>query len=114
MEAELTPMEKEAVIALCDCESIKLAADYRCVSEHTQKNQIKSAMAKLEVRTQIGLIKEFFRLIHGVEIDLRNVRQVIAIFLLTIVLASLSHVNQNRVRRGRSSRRSDTELIIEL
>lgn len=71
-------------------------------------------MAKLEVRTQIGLIKEFFRMVYGVEIDLRNVRQVIAIFLLTLVVASLSHVNQNRVRRGRSSRRSDTELIIEL
>lgn len=114
MESELTRMEKEAVIALYNYESIKIAADHRCVSEHTQKNQIKSAMAKLEVRTQIGLIKEFFRMVYGVEIDLRNVRQVIAIFLLTLVVASLSHVNQNRVRRGRSSRRSDTELIIEL
>ena len=37
-------------------------------------------MAKLGVTTQIGLIKEFFRLIYGIEFNLQDARQMLAIF----------------------------------
>ena len=52
----LTASETDAVLYLAEHEVVKIAADKRCVSEHTEKNQIKSAMAKLGVTTQIGLI----------------------------------------------------------
>jgi DNA-binding CsgD family transcriptional regulator len=63
----LTYCEKEAVLYLAEYEVIKVAACRRNVSEHTQKNQVKAAMQKLGVCTQVGLIKEFFRLLYEIK-----------------------------------------------
>lgn len=38
----LTASETDAVLYLAEHEVVKVAADKRCVSEHTEKNQIKS------------------------------------------------------------------------
>lgn len=43
----LTASETEAVLYLAEYEIVKIAADKRCVSEHTEKNQIKSAMGQI-------------------------------------------------------------------
>lgn len=101
----LTASETDAVLYLAEHEVVKIAADKRCVSEHTEKNQIKSAMAKLGVTTQIGLIKEFFRLIYGVEFNLKDARQLMASCLLILFLSTLSGTEQltclvRRVRRN--------------
>lgn len=42
----LTASETDAVLYLAEHEVVKVAADKRCVSEHTEKNQIKSAMGQ--------------------------------------------------------------------
>lgn len=107
----LTASETDAVLYLAEHEVVKIAADKRCVSEHTEKNQIKSAMAKMGVTTQIGLIKEFFRLLYGIEFNLRDARQMLAIFFLSLFLSTLGNTDQitRRARRVRS--RSKTELI---
>ena len=47
----LSVAEKQSVIHLAEYEVVKVAASKRYVSEHTEKNQIKSAMAKLGVST---------------------------------------------------------------
>lgn len=107
----LTYSEKEAVLHLAEYEVVKVAADRRCVSEHTQKNQIKAAMAKLGVTTQIGLIKEFFRCLYGIEFNLLDARQIIATCLLIIFLSTLGNMDQ-LARRARQVRiRVETELI---
>lgn len=107
----LTASETDAVLYLAEHEVVKIAADKRCVSEHTEKNQIKSAMAKLGVTTQIGLIKEFFRLLYGVEFNLRDARQMLAVFFLYLFLSTLGNTEQ-LARRARQVRiRVETELI---
>lgn len=107
----LTASETDAVLYLAEHEVVKVAADSRCVSEHTEKNQIKSAMAKLGVTTQIGLIKEFFRLLYGVEFNLRDARQMLAIFFLSLFISTLYNTDQivRRARRARS--RTETEQL---
>lgn len=112
MEA-LTFSEKEAVLHLIEYENAKLAAGARFVSDHTEKNQIKSAMSKLGVNTQIGLVKEFFRIIYGIEFNLMKAREIVAACLLVLFISTLGNTDQitRRVRRGR--RRSETELIID-
>jgi DNA-binding CsgD family transcriptional regulator len=107
----LTHCEREAVLYLTEYEVIKVAADKRNVSEHTQKNQVKSAMQKLGVCTQVGLIKEFFRLIYGARFDIRDARQMLAVFMLTLIMYSLSNTNNTYVRRISRGRRSGIELI---
>jgi DNA-binding CsgD family transcriptional regulator len=109
MNATLTRREAEAVLFLTEYEVIKVAADRRCVSEHTQKNQVRAAMEKLGVYTQVGLIKEFFHLIYGVRFDLRDARQMIAVGLLCLFIFSIGNVDLF-VRRTRARR----ELIIEI
>jgi DNA-binding CsgD family transcriptional regulator len=110
MNAMLTLRETEAVVYLTAYEAIKIAADKRCVSEHTQKNQIRSAMEKLGVNTQVGLIKEFFRLLYGVRFDLRDARQLMAMCLLVSFIGAISHVDAF-ARRMRARR---TETVIEI
>lgn len=107
----LTASETDAVLYLAEHEVIKVAADKRCVSEHTEKNQIKSAMAKLGVSTQIGLIKEFFRLIYGVEFNLRDARQMLAIFFLSLFISTLNNTDQIARRARRIRSKTETELI---
>ena len=51
----LSVSEKQAVIHLAEYEVVKVAAGKRYVSEHTEKNQIKSAMAKRGELTQIKI-----------------------------------------------------------
>jgi hypothetical protein len=108
----LTRCERDAVVFQIEYECTKVAADRRCVSEHTQKNQIKSAMTKLDANTQIGLIKAFFGMFYGVRFDIREARQMTAMFLLVLFLLSIRSVEQatRRARRGR--RRNETELVI--
>lgn len=108
----LTASEKDAVLYLAEYEVVKIAADKRCVSEHTEKNQIKSAMSKLGVTTQIGLIKEFFRLIYGIEFNLHNVRQMLAIFFLSLFISTLGNTDQIARRARRIRGKSETEWII--
>ena len=110
----LTASESDAVLYLAEHEVVKVAADKRCVSEHTEKNQIKSAMAKLGVTTQIGLIKEFFRLIYGIEFNLQDARQVLAIFFLSLFLSTLGNLDQVGKRNRRIRRKGETELIMEI
>lgn len=112
IDAILTNSEREAVSFLAEYEITKIAADKRCVSEHTQKNQIKAAMRKLGVNTQIGLVKEFFRIIYGVEFHINDVRQVLATMFLCLFLSTLGNTDQ-LARRNRRVRRSETELIID-
>lgn len=106
----LTLSERDAILYLAEHEVVKIAAEKRCVSEHTEKNQIKSAMAKLGVTTQIGLIKEFFRLIYGVEFNLKDARQMIAMCLLVLFIYSLGSTDQ-LIRRGRRYRKFKIELM---
>ena len=106
----LTVSERDAVLYLAEHEVVKIAADKRCVSEHTEKNQIKSAMAKLGVTTQIGLIKEFFRLIYGIEVNRKDARRMIATCLLFLCITPIGNTDQ-MLRRPRRTRRSETELI---
>ena len=107
----LTASVTDAVLYLAEHEVVKVAADKRCVSEHTEKNQIKSAMAKLGVTTQIGLIKEFFRLIYGVEFNLMDARQLMASCLLIFFLSTLSATDQIS-RLARRGRRYEVELYM--
>ena len=51
----LSVSEKQAVIHFAEYEVVKVAAGKRYVSEHTEKNQIKSAMAKRGELTQIKI-----------------------------------------------------------
>lgn len=108
----LTASETEAVLYLAEYEIVKIAADKRCVSEHTEKNQIKSAMAKLGVTTQIGLIKEFFRLLYGIEFNLMKAREIMAACLLVLFISTLGNTDQLLRRSRRARRRTETELII--
>lgn len=105
--------ETEAVLALAEHEVVKVAADKRCVSEHTEKNQVKAAMAKLGVTTQIGLMKEVFRRVYGIEYSFEEAKRIgISLCLLVLFLCNMGHVDQ--ARRGRRiRRRTETELIIE-
>lgn len=109
----LTRSETEAVLMLTEHEVIKIAADKRCVSEHTEKNQIKAAMAKLGVTTQIGLMKEVFRRVYGVEYSFEEAKRIlISLCLLVLFLGNINHVDQ--ARRGRRVRRRvETEFVIE-
>lgn len=108
----LTASETDAVLYLAEHEVVKVAADKRCVSEHTEKNQIKSAMAKLGVTTQIGLIKEFFRLIYGVEFNLQDARQMLAIFFLSLFLSTCGNWDQVTCRARRIRGRYEYELMV--
>jgi DNA-binding CsgD family transcriptional regulator len=112
MNATLTRRETEAVLFLTEYEVVKVAADRRCVSEHTQKNQIRSAMEKLGVCTQVGLIKEFFHLIYGVRFDLQDARQMTATCLLCLFIFSMGNVD-SFVRRTTRSKRPEVEIITE-
>ncbi|MDR0385498.1 MAG: hypothetical protein LBH60_05425 [Prevotellaceae bacterium] len=105
----LTYCEREAVLYLAEYEVIKVAAYKRKVSEHTQKNQIKSAMAKLGVCTQVGLIKEFFRLAYNIQFSIKDVRQMLAVFLL--ILAVISVGNTDTFARRARGRRNETEYV---
>ena len=51
----LSVSDKQAVIHFAEYEVVKVAAGKRYVSEHTEKNQIKSAMAKRGELTQIKI-----------------------------------------------------------
>ena len=57
----LSVAEKQAVILLAEYEVAKVEDWKRYVPEHTEKNQIKSAMAKMGVKTQIGLMKRLYK-----------------------------------------------------
>lgn len=113
---KLSKAEMEAVFNLVEYESNKIAADKRCVSEHTQKNQIKAAMAKLEVHTQIGLVKEFFNHLYKVKFDINDARQMLSTALLALFIysISISNFDCSRTLRTRASRTSRTrnEIII--
>jgi predicted amino acid-binding ACT domain protein len=107
----LTYCECEAVLHLAEYEVIKVAASKRNVSEHTQKNQIKSAMLKLGVCTQVGLIKEFFKLLYEVRFDIKDARQMLAIAMLALVMVSLSNINNVYTRRTVRGRRTEMGII---
>jgi hypothetical protein len=106
----LTYCETEAVLYLAEYEVIKVAAFKRNVSEHTQKNQIKAAMQKLGVGTQVGLIKEFFRLLYDVEFDMKNAKQMLAAFMLILVIVSIG--NTDMYARRIRGRRIEYELHV--
>lgn len=109
----LTASETEAVLYLAEYEIVKIAADRRCVSEHTEKNQIKSAMAKLGVTTQIGLVKEFFRLLYGIEFNLMKAREIMAACLLVLFISTLGNTDQLLRRSRRARRRIEYEFVLD-
>ena len=109
----LTASETEAVLYLAEYEIVKIAADKRCVSEHTEKNQIKSAMAKLGVTTQIGLVKEFFRLLYGIEFNLMKAREIMAACLLALFISTLGNTDQLLRRSRRTRRRVEYEFVLD-
>lgn len=109
----LTASETEAVLYLAEYEIVKNAADKRCVSEHTEKNQIKSAMAKLGVTTQIGLVKEFFRLLYGIEFNLMKAREIMAACLLVLFISTLGNTDQLLRRSRRTRRRVEYEFVLD-
>lgn len=109
----LTASETEAVLYLAEYEIVKIAADKRCVSEHTEKNQIKSAMAKLGVTTQIGLVKEFFRLLYGIEFNLMKAREIMAACLLVLFISTLGNTDQLLRRSRRTRRRVEYEFVLD-
>lgn len=109
----LTASETEAVLYLAEYEIVKIAADKRCVSEHTEKNQIKSAMAKLGVTTQIGLVKEFFRLLYGIEFNLMKAREIMAACLLVLFICTLGNTDQLLRRSRRARRRIEYEFVLD-
>lgn len=109
----LTASETEAVLYLVEYEIVKIAADKRCVSEHTEKNQIKSAMAKLGVTTQIGLVKEFFRLLYGIEFNLMKAREIMAACLLVLFISTLGNTDQLLRRSRRARRRVEYEFVLD-
>lgn len=109
----LTASETEAVLYLAEYEIVKIAADKRCVSEHTEKNQIKSAMAKLGVTTQIGLVKEFFRLLYGIEFNLMKAREIMAACLLVLFISTLGNTDQLLRRTRRARRRVEYEFVLD-
>jgi hypothetical protein len=108
--AALTRCEIEAVMNLCEYEVIKVAACRRRVSEHTQKNQIRSAMEKLGVYTQIGLVKAFFRMFCGLQFDLQDVRRLTAACLLCLFIFSIGHVDAF-ARKARGRKMGEIEII---
>jgi ABC-type taurine transport system ATPase subunit len=110
MNATLTRRETEAILYLTAYETIKIAADKRCVSEHTQKNQVRVAMDKLGVYTQVGLMKEFFHILYGVRFNLGDARQLIASCMLLLFISAMSHVDMF-TRRVRARR---TDVMIEV
>ena len=112
MIAALSAAENEAVLFLAEYETVKVAADRRCVSEHTQHNQIRAAMEKLDVHTQIGLIKEFFRLMYGVRYSLSDATRRTATALLLVFMVGMGNIDQI-VRRRCRMRRTEIECIIE-
>lgn len=107
----LTASEKEAVLQLAEYEVAKVAASKRCISEHTEKNQIKAVMAKLEVTTQIGLMKELFRLIYGIEFNLQDARQMWAVFFLALFLSTMAEIDLLTCRTIRV-RRNEVEFYM--
>ena len=109
----LTASETEAVLYLAEYEIVKIAADKRCVSEHTEKNQIKSAMAKLGVTTQIGLVKEFFRLLYGIEFNLMKACEIMAACLLVLFISTLGNTDQLLRRSRRARRRVEYEFVLD-
>lgn len=109
----LTASETEAVLYLAEYEIVKIAADKRCVSEHTEKNQIKSAMAKLGVTTQIGLVKEFFRILYGIEFNLMKAREIMAACLLVLFISTLGNTDQLLRRSRRARRRVEYEFVLD-
>lgn len=109
----LTASETEAVLYLAEYEIVKIAADKRCVSEHTEKNQIKSAMAKLGVTTQIGLVKEFFRILYGIEFNLMKAREIMAACLLVLFISTLGNTDQLLRRSKRTRRRVEYEFVLD-
>lgn len=109
----LTASETEAVLYLAEYEIVKIAADKRCVSVHTEKNQIKSAMAKLGVTTQIGLVKEFFRLLYGIEFNLMKAREIMAACLLVLFISTLGNTDQLLRRTRRARRRVEYEFVLD-
>ena len=109
----LTASETEAVLCLIEYEIVKIAADKRCVSEHTEKNQIKSAMSKLGVTTQIGLVKEFFRRLYGIEFNLMKAREIIAACLLLLFVSTLRNTDQLLRRSRRARRRVEYEIVLD-
>jgi DNA-binding CsgD family transcriptional regulator len=109
----LTASETEAVLYLAEYEIVKIAADKRCVSEHTEKNQIKSAMAKLGVTTQIGLVKEFFRILYGIEFNLMKAREIMAACLLVLFISTLGNTDQLLRRSRRTRRRVEYEFVLD-
>lgn len=114
-DKKLSKAEKEAIVGLIEWESNKVAADKRCVSEHTQKNQIKAAMAKLEVHTQIGLVKEFFAHVYKAKFDINDARQMLSTALLALFIysISISNFDCSRTLRTRASRsRTRNEITI--
>lgn len=101
----LTQAEYEAVAFQAEYEVAKIAADKRGVSFHTQKNQLKSAMAKLGVGTQIALLKEFFAHLYGIRYCLTETSRAISTCLLVLFLSTLGQTDEfSRIRR--TSRRS--------
>lgn len=105
----LSICEAEAVRYQLEYESTKIAAARRCVSEHTQHNQIKAAMAKMGVHTQIGLLKEFYRHLYGIRYSLRDGTRRIAMALMLVFLIGLGNVNQV-MRRARRVRREGSVI----
>ena len=112
----LSVAERQAVILLAEYEVVKVAAGKRYVSEHTEKNQIKSAMAKMGVKTQIGLMKRLFKEIYGVEWNLEHALRVAGtLLLLCLYVTTLGQTDQITRRSRRSGRgRNEVELITEL
>ncbi len=103
----LNRAEIAAVESLLECESVKIAAMKRGVSEHTQKNQIKSAMYKLDCCTQLGLMKEYLRRYHNTPIEYSAVKRTISFFMILAILFS-GCINARYMRSAR--RRIDIEI----
>jgi DNA-binding NarL/FixJ family response regulator len=111
MNAALTRSEWRAVQFLVEHEVEKIAADKRHVSEHTQKNQVRAAMAKLGVYSQIGLVKEFYRIVYNVKFDIRDVRQMAAACLLALFMLTLGETDCF-TRRIHGRRETQTEVYL--
>lgn len=91
----ITKGETAAILYQIEYEVTKIAADKRCVSEHTQKNQIMSAMAKYGVNTQIGLVKEFMKYFY--EVDIEAISRIVQKKVHEVDLEAISRVARKTV-----------------
>lgn len=115
MTGSITKCEVDAVLYLMDNEVIKVAADTRCVSEHTEKNQVKSAMQKLEVGTQIGLVKKLFKMIYGIDFNVEEAKRILgSLCMLLIFTINIGNTDNFSRRFRRNTRRNEIECYNDI